>query len=434
MAVAVGAVVLVAAPAAAARTCFGKTPTVVGANRDPMKPVELNGTPGDDVIIGLKGWDIINARGGNDLVCGGGGDDFVTAGAGNDKVKGQTGQDTLNGNGGFDRMWGGRGTDSLVGGAGNDRLFGGRGMEDSLVGGAGSDRMNGGPGYDLAEFWDSPRGVRADLRSDRATGFGSDAIVSIEGLVGSRFDDALFGDEHSNAIRGGSGNDEIHAFGSSIDGAVDILRSDGGSDLLDGGEGPDLVSYNLQPVSVDASLATGEAVSADGFGADTFLGIEHLVGSKYDDVITGDAQDNRIMGNGGNDLLDGGKGSDEAAFFESRVAVTVDLSSGTALAPGWGDDSLANFENLIGSGYADSLVGSDQPNQIWGGGGGDSLSGLGGDDVLIGDSGHDDADGGEGAADGCDAESQLNCEIDLSQPSTSSASGALWSSLIWSRW
>ena len=54
MAVAAGSLVAAAAPASAVPTCFGKAATIVGTNRDPGKPVELKGTPRNDVIVGLR--------------------------------------------------------------------------------------------------------------------------------------------------------------------------------------------------------------------------------------------------------------------------------------------------------------------------------------------------------------------------------------------
>lgn len=414
LAVAVAASVVVIHPAAAVPTCFGKKATIVGNNRDPINEVELKGTPRNDVIVGLAGADRIAAGGGHDLVCSGGGDDFIVAGAGNDRVQGQNGMDTVFGRRGRDRLWGQRNTDSLFGGPGHDRLVGGAGTQDSLVGGPGDDHMHGGPGYDLAEFWDSPAGIEADLRTDTASGHGDDTIAAIEGIVGSNFDDLLYGDERSNMLQGGAGNDEIYAFGTTADGGWDVLRTSGGDNLVDGGDGPDMMSYNLVPWPVSADLSTG-AMRSD-YGTDRLMGIEHLVGSKNDDVLVGNDDDNMILGNGGSDTMDGRGGIDDLALFDSRMPVTVDLAAGTADADWWGSDTLVNFENVIGSAYRDVLVGDDRPNTIWGGSRSDSMMGRGGDDLLIGGGGSDDADGGDGT-DECEAEMH-NCEVDLSPTDT----------------
>jgi Ca2+-binding RTX toxin-like protein len=61
---------------------------------------------------------------------------------------------------------------------------------------------------------------------------------------------------------------------------------------------------------------------------------------------------------------------------------------------GAGSDSLALFENVIGSGFADSLTGSSEGNVLRGGARSDSLFGVGGDDTLKGESGTDTLDGG----------------------------------------
>jgi Ca2+-binding RTX toxin-like protein len=335
--------VFASSPAVAAKRCFGRMATIVGTNQDPGAPVDLHGTPGDDVIVGLKGWDLIDGLGGDDLICSGGGDDYVKAGKGNDKVKGAGGLDSLHGDRGNDVLFGGKGpVDSILGGAGNDQLFGGLGSEDSLIGGPGDDAMDGGPGYDLAEFWDSPTGVEADLETGVASGHGNDTIVSIEGLVGSRFDDVLNGDERSNMLQGAEGDDEIHARGSSIDGSFDIIRSGVGEDLLDGGAGPDRVSYNLSPFTVEVDLTVGEAISGGGYGHDTLVSIEDVVGSKYDDTLIGDDGVNELFGNngadilvgsGGDDVLDGEAGNDEANGGEGFDSCEAEIQAECETGP-----------------------------------------------------------------------------------------------------
>ena len=425
------AAVGIASPVSAARppSCFGKIATIVGTNHDPSKSVVVKGTQGDDVIVGFAGIDRISAFGGDDLICPGGGDDFIRAGAGDDKVKGGGGMDTIYAADGKDRIWGQGNSDSLSGGRGNDRLFGGAQLADSLLGGPGNDLLDGGAGNDTAEFWESTAGVKANITKGTAVGEGKDDLLSIEGLIGSNFDDVLIGDERSNYLVGLLGDDKIYALGSSIGGGVDLLRSGGDEDFLDGGEGPDTLSYNLHPAPVVANLATGEATSLD-FGHDTFVGIENLTGSRENDTLIGDDGDNIIAGNWGDDTLDGSGGTDEVAYFDAIFPVTADLSEGTAETESWTPsvpwvDTLANFENLSGSAWRDDLTGDDGPNLIWGGLRADVLRGLGGDDVLLGSLGVDEADGGDGDADECDAETELNCELDPSGTGSSTMSEAL---------
>src|SRR5262245_19091132 len=84
---AVGAAVSAGASAAPAPICFGKHATIVGSGL-------INGTSGDDVIVGSAGADLVNAGDGNDRVCGL---------AGTDDLRGELGDDRLDGGPGDDR-------------------------------------------------------------------------------------------------------------------------------------------------------------------------------------------------------------------------------------------------------------------------------------------------------------------------------------------
>jgi Ca2+-binding RTX toxin-like protein len=429
-----GVVVSLMAPAhvaAAARTCLGKRATIVGTNRDPRRTIELKGTRGNDVIVSLGGSDNIYARGGDDLICAGGGDDYIEGGPGNDKIKGGDGTDDIQGGGGHDSIWAGPGVaEELFGQRGNDRLFGGAGDADTLFGGPGDDVMTGGEGRDIVVFVESPRGVHADLGTGEATGHGNDRMISVEELYGTFFDDVLYGDDGANTLGGGPGDDELHGLGGD-----DRLRSaegeEPGTDLLDGGEGRDTAHYGLSKAPVETDLTTGQAVH---LGGDTLESIENLFGSKESDVLIGDDGNNVIEGFLEDDVMDGGGGRDTAAFTRSSELV-VDLVEGTAVEY-WGSDTLENFEDIIGSEFADTIIVDDGANSIWGGRGADTLVGAGGDDTLIGERGNDSVNGGDGS-DACDGETEIDCELDPTTAgawgvwSTSQMSGALgvWSTL-----
>ena len=74
--------------------------------------------------------------------------------------------------------------------------------------------------------------------------------------------------------------------------------------------------------------------------------------------------------------------------------MTADLSTNTAT--GWGTDTLANFEGLVGSLNDDLLTGDATDNLLDGRAGNDTLSGGEGSDGLDGDAGNDILDGGPG--------------------------------------
>lgn len=111
------------------------------------KAETLNGTPGNDLIMGLEGADHINGNGGDDCIIGGPGADTINGNAGNDVIFGGDGADTIHGNDGNDMISGGTGADSIYGDNGQDQLFGNEDA-DSLYGGNDNDKLDGGTGAD----------------------------------------------------------------------------------------------------------------------------------------------------------------------------------------------------------------------------------------------------------------------------------------------
>jgi Ca2+-binding RTX toxin-like protein len=67
--------------------------TVVGA--DPRVGSIVNGGIGNDIVRGLKGWDILDGGTGNDLIKAGNGRDIITGGAGHDELHGDFGWNTF---------------------------------------------------------------------------------------------------------------------------------------------------------------------------------------------------------------------------------------------------------------------------------------------------------------------------------------------------
>jgi Ca2+-binding RTX toxin-like protein len=124
-------------------------------------PATIIGTPGDDVINGTNGNDVIVAMGGNDTVNGGNGNDVICGNAGDDTINGGNGVDSLFGSFGDDTLDGANGDDSLDGGAGDDDLFGNRGA-DTLTGGADADFFSGGQGSDTNTDFNAGQGDTND--------------------------------------------------------------------------------------------------------------------------------------------------------------------------------------------------------------------------------------------------------------------------------
>lgn len=255
---------------------------------------------------------------------------------------------------------GGEAGDTLIGLAGNDTLVGGNG-DDTLIGGLGSDILNGGAGSgDYASYVHAATGVTASLANPSAnTGEAAgDTYISIERLAGSSFNDTLIGDAGANTLRGNAG-----------------------ADVLSGGAGSDYASYTTATTGITASLANPGINTGDAAG-DTYISIESLAGSNFDDVLVGDAFDNTFQGNLGADHIDGGAGFDYASYFNATSGVTASLANPTTNTGEAAGDTYVQIEGLTGSAFADILVGNGGDNWLLGGGGADQLDGGAGFDTA----------------------------------------------------
>ena len=420
----------------------------------------LTGSGLADVLAGDMRDNTIKGGGGDDTIFGGPSPKGATGG-GDD-----TNADTLMGEGGNDMIFGGAGDDTLDGGAGNDMLVGGGGA-DTYYGGAGNDMIyadksdttiNGWvetpPTDDTATTPDESTEAVSDpmtvdtvsyarVVDDDETGVtatlsgvaGTITISNVENIIGTQYDDTLNGDAGDNVIEGGAGRD-----------------------TLDGLAGTDTLSYASSDAWVRVTLqASGTAaqVSRGHARGDTATNFENVLGSAYDDeltgnsdanVLTGGAGDDELDGAGGNDTLEGGAGADELdggysdggtagamntemntlSYASSDAGVTVNLASATASGGHAQDDTIvtyeelsplpddpnneidvATFRNVTGSMHDDRLTGDHWDNHLTGGAGDDTLRGGASDpgdrsnaaavrgDVLVGGPGADVLDGGE---------------------------------------
>jgi len=182
--------IAVSAADAATPRCAGRTATRVGTPGNDV----IFGTGGVDVIVAGAGNDRIYGFGGNDIICAGNGADYVEAGFGNDRVFGGNGNDSLRGGYGFDRILGGNGSDWLVGDPGRDYIAGGNGNDDifggddndDLHGNMGNDRIAGQRGFDtVAGGWGEDLVLGENSRPDPDANFTKQVLAQTFADVGS---------------------------------------------------------------------------------------------------------------------------------------------------------------------------------------------------------------------------------------------------------
>lgn len=325
----------------------------------------IEGGLGDDTLIGgantAVGDTVSYARASAEVTV-----NLAIAGAQNTGV---TGSDTLSG---FENILGSAFGDTLVGDAGGNVINGGAG-NDILIGGAGADTLIGGLGNDTVSYATSSAAVSITINGAASGGDAAgDVMTGIENLIGSAGNDTLIGDGNANIFDGGLGNDAINGLG-----------------------GVDTVTYATAGSAVTADLSALGVNVTGGAGNDSITNIENLVGSAYNDTLTGDGNNNVFEGGTGADTMNGGGGaldSDTVTYVHSSGAVNVSLVLGAsntgAEAQG---DVLTNFENITGSAFDDTLIGNAGANVLDGGAGDDVLRGGGGADQLIGGLGIDTA-------------------------------------------
>ncbi len=291
-----------------------------------------------------------------------------------DQVWGTAFADTIIGNDANNTFFGFGGNDTLVGGTGDDTLVGGDG-DNSLVGGDGSDVFRFQYGTALSAGLDIIQDNAADtdmldfspvspfvtagvlsnlgLASTQTVGGGRNYVISggagVEGAIGTSFGDTLLGTSANDSLVGGGGNDSlVGGLGN------DTIAGGSGDNTLLGGDGNDW--YDLAPAGIDRitdtsgydsidfsqadrgvaftlSLDAGQLQSVDAAGNQVSLNgvFERLMGSSFDDILTGNSANNEIIGRNGLDVLNGAGGDD---FVEGGYTQVVLLDFDTDTRPG----------------------------------------------------------------------------------------------------
>ncbi len=161
------------------------------------------------------------------------------------------------------------------------------------------------------------------------------------------------------------------AYGAVIENATggggnDLLIANNVANVLTGNGGVDFVSYQAANAGVTANLATGG--SAGYAAGDTYVGVEGLIGSDFNDALSGGDGNDLFAVSGGVDTINGGNGSDTLTFQFAEAGVSVALGGA-----GLNGHTLISVENLTGTAFDDTLGGDAGANVITGGAGIDTL-------------------------------------------------------------
>lgn len=257
--------------------------------------------------------------------------------------------------------------------SGMDAIF--RGASYTFTGGAGDDFFEG--------------SNAADVINGNA---GDDVLIAFDGndtIDGGLGDDYIDGFQGDNSITGGAGDDWI------VTGTGRNTVSGGlGADYIDGSfSSTDLLTFSAAAAAVALDLSAGTGTAGEALG-DTYVGIESIQGSRFNDTLIGSSGAESINGGLGNDLIrpgngadtiDGGLGIDTLTFAGSLAAVVVNLTDGDGTFGEAANDRYSGIENVIGSTVADLIFGNSAANLIQGGGGADQFNGRGGADTIVGD-------------------------------------------------
>ena len=218
--------------------------------------------------------------------------------------------------------------------------------------------MEGGPGDDRL------LGGGGGRHGSRRTGQGPDrdGSGSVEALFGGRGDDRLLGRP----------------------GSFDGLIGGPGNDLLNGGPGQDLAQFFGRPArsratsrptwsrvtgptSSEASRDSSVPASTTSCSATTprtcSSARRATTWSRPGVSTLGDLGADVLDGADNDDTLESGDGADIVQFEHSPNAVTVDLAARTAT--GWGADTLASIDVVIGSDFGDASSATRMPTRSW---------------------------------------------------------------------
>jgi Ca2+-binding RTX toxin-like protein len=408
----------------------------------------LSGENGNDSVAGGDGNDNVSSGDGNDSVSGGNGNDTILGGLGDDTLLGAAGDDSVDAGDGNDYLFESfaAGNDTVLGGPGADTIFDGSGQNSvdggggddffekvsynylpGAFGNVGTDTLIGGAGrdtFDLSPI-DANYPVVPDAIADFQTGAQGD-ILDTGGILDYSFYDSTTNPFYNGFLRllqsgtntllqldgdgpGGSSNwttvltlqnvsstsftsDNFSSLGTHFNpqpGTSINFNGDSGNNTIWGSQLGDTLFGNGGDDFIYGDLGDDSLVGGDGF--------DHLYGGGGNDTLIGGPVGYELNGGPGNDMLDGSAYPALAIFQGDTQGVYANLTTGLAVGPGSGNDTLIGIRDLWGGKGNDTLIGDGSPNTLMDtDNSDDSISGNGGNDSIWSLGGNDTIDGGDG--------------------------------------
>ncbi|KRB86550.1 hypothetical protein ASE00_07610 [Sphingomonas sp. Root710] len=340
-----------------------------------------------DRVIGTSYNDVYNLNGNVSTVtiteASGGGTDTIQTNLNSYSLGANIENLTFTGTGNFSGEGNG-GNNVLTGGAGNDLL---RGQ-------SGADQLIGGGGTDTASYQNAVAGVTVDLKTGaNSTGDAAgDTFSSIEWFRGSLYADTFIASSAAEGFDGNSTGDTVDYSGSGAAVNVNLV-----SGMGSGGDATGDSYVNIERVKGSAYddvytiTSAHVVVEAPGGGIDevrtsasslsilTFANVEKLTytgtgnftgeGNSGNNTITGGSGNDTLKGASGADYLVGGLGTDTASYDNAIAGVTVDLKTGMNSTGDAAGDTFSGIEWFRGSSYNDTFIASAATEGFDGNGG-----------------------------------------------------------------
>jgi len=337
---------------------------------------------------------------------GGAGDDWLVGNAADNTLDGGAGEDlvsyalatggvTINlNNTNAQAIGSGMGTDTLIsiegveGSEFDDNLYG-TSEDNVFIGRGGDDYISGGDGFDLLSLEGAT--TRATITASTlatgtisANGIGTDTFESIEGIIGTTFNDRFYGDETEQQYRGAAGDDRFYV--------------SSGNDTYDGGDGLDLLDFRASTLGININLSSNTLTDGGDFGAFTFSDFERVNGTETNDNIVGNNEANVVRGYGGRDIIYLNGDDDRGLGYDGDDDIYGGFGDDDLIG-GNGDDRLYGENNddvLTGKNGEDELYGGSGEDKAYGGNDNDTIDGGSDADTLYGQRGDDTVSGGSG--------------------------------------